>query len=290
VASALDTARTVAQARGVELVSSIEPGSWIVNGNEERLQQVFNNLLSNAIKFSPRGGQVELRLQRSFDGVAVSVTDQGEGIPAEMLPHIFEKFRQADSSTRRRHGGLGLGLSIVHSLVAMHGGTVAAESAGPGKGATFTVTFPLYSEERLAKTAAGASAGTDMTGMKVLVVDDDISNLEMVAKMLQLNGALVATSSDAFSALAVARDWRPDAMILDIGMPEKDGYDLLEELRQLFGDSGKIPAVALTGFASGEDRARALRAGFHAHISKPFDMEALCALVAQLIDRTRRAG
>jgi PAS domain S-box-containing protein len=291
VTAAIDTARTAATARGVELVLSIEPGSWIVNGNAERLQQVFNNLLSNAIKFSPRGARVELRLQRSEGGVSVSVTDQGEGIPADMLPHIFEKFRQADSSTRRRHGGLGLGLSIVRSLVEMHGGTVVGESAGTGKGAKFTVTLPLYSEERQAISAAvGGSAAAAMAGMRVLVVDDDMSNLEMVAKMLQLNGALVMTSSDAFSALALARNWTPDAMILDIGMPDKDGYELLEELRELFGDSRKIPAVALTGFTSSEDRARALRAGFHAHISKPFDMQALCVMVAQLVERTRPAG
>ena len=291
VRAAVDSAQTAATARGVELVSFIEPGSWIVNGNAERLQQVFSNLLSNAIKFSPGGARVELRLQRSEKGVSVTISDQGEGISSEMLPYVFEKFRQADSSTRRRHGGLGLGLSIVHSLVEMHGGTVAAESAGPGKGAKFTVTLPLYPQERQAGSAgARDSAETKMTGLRVLVVDDDLSNLEMVAKMLQLNGALVMTSSDAFNALAVARNWTPDVMILDIGMPDKDGYELLEELHQLFGESRKIPAVALTGFASGDDRTKALRAGFHAHVSKPFDMGALCALVAQLVEHNRRAA
>jgi len=289
VSSAIESAGTAASARGVRLVPVIQPGSWIVNGNAERLQQVFNNLLSNAIKFSPRGSKVEIRVERAGNGVTVSVRDEGEGISADMLPHIFEKFRQADSSTRRRHGGLGLGLSIVRSLVEMHGGTVSATSDGPGTGAKFTVTLPLNSEQF--QTAADISPGAghiDLKSIRVLVVDDDVSNLEMVAKMLQLRGAEVMTSPHATDALAVARTWRPDALVLDIGMPDKDGYELLAELGKLLGDLHKIPAVALTGFASSEDRARAMRAGFHAHISKPFDMEALCILVLQLVQRARR--
>jgi CheY-like chemotaxis protein len=202
----------------------------------------------------------------------------------EMLPHIFERFRQADSSTRRRHGGLGLGLAIVRSLVELHGGSVTARSEGVGRGATFSVSLPLVAPAALpAQRDAAALADADLTGIRVLVVDDDPSNLQMVAQLLRLHGASVMISSDSNGAVGIAQGWEPDALILDIAMPEKDGYQLLPELRAaLKRDAQSLPAIAVTGFAGHEDSKRALAAGFQAHVAKPFDMTGLCQLVAQL--------
>jgi PAS domain S-box-containing protein len=284
VESAIDSARLPAGSRGIDLVAYIGRGAWPVQGNPERLQQVFSNLLSNAIKFSPKGSRVEIRLDRAGERAQIAVIDQGEGISAEMLPHVFERFRQADSSTSRRHGGLGLGLAIVRSLVELHGGTVGASSPGLGKGSTFTVTLPLVAQvESAAPRAPGYSGGADLQGIRVLVVDDDESNLQMIAQMLRLHGASVMISSDSSSATEVARSWDPDALILDIGMPNKDGYQLLPEIRSALGEEKHaLPAIALTGFASREDGARAIQAGFQAHVAKPFDMEGLCQLVRRL--------
>jgi CheY-like chemotaxis protein len=284
VESAVDSARLPAGSRGIDLVAHISRGAWSVRGNPERLQQVFSNLLSNAVKFSPKGARVEIRLTREGDNAQVAVIDEGEGIDADTLPHVFERFRQADSSTSRRHGGLGLGLAIVRSLVGLHGGKVAAASAGLGKGATFTVTLPLLAQaEHAAPRVPSYSGGADLHGIRVLVVDDDESNLQMIAQMLRLHGASVMISSDSSNAAEVARSWDPDALILDIGMPNKDGYQLLPEIRSALGaEKGEPPAIALTGFASREDGARALQAGFQAHVAKPFDMEGLCQLVRRL--------
>jgi PAS domain S-box-containing protein len=284
IESAVDSARLPAGSRGIDLVAHIGRGAWPVKGNPERLQQVFSNLLSNAIKFSPKGSRVEIRLDRAGEQAQIAVVDQGEGISADTLPHVFERFRQADSSSSRRHGGLGLGLAIVRSLVELHGGKVAAASAGLGRGATFTVTLPLVAQaESAAPRTPAYSGGADLHGIRVLVVDDDESNLQMIAQMLRLHGASVMISSDSSSATEVARSWDPDALILDIGMPNKDGYQLLPEIRGALGEEKHaLPAIALTGFASREDGARALQAGFQAHVAKPFDMESLCQLVRRL--------
>jgi CheY-like chemotaxis protein len=252
------------------------------------VQQIFSNLLSNALKFSPKGGRVEIRLERAGSAARVSVIDQGEGIAADVLPHIFERFRQADSSTRRRHGGLGLGLAIVRSLVELHGGSVAAASPGLGQGATFTVILPLVTMPA-AQVVRDATAPNevDLAGIRVLVADDDLSNLQMIAQLLRLHGASVMSASDASSAISIAKGWEPDALILDIGMPDKDGYELLRELRAAVAkDEKSLPAVAVTGFASQEDGRRALQAGFQAHVAKPFDMTGLCQLLAQLTRRS----
>jgi len=282
--SAIVSARLECRARGIELVAQLDRGSWTVKGNPSRVQQIFSNLLSNAIKFSPKGSRIHIRLERAGDSAKVSIVDQGEGISAALLPHIFDRFRQADSSTRRRHGGLGLGLAIVRSLVELHLGTVNAASPGPGRGSTFTVTLPLIAERTHASPLASpVSPDTDLTGIRVLVVDDDQSNLQMIAHMLRLHGASVTIASESTGAGPIAQDWDPDILILDIGMPDKDGYELLPELRDLLEkDELALPAIALTGFATHEDGARAAQAGFQAHVAKPFDMAGLCQLVAQL--------
>jgi signal transduction histidine kinase len=282
--SAIDSARLDSRARGIELEAHLGRGAWHVKGNPQRLQQIFSNLLSNALKFSPPGGTVAIRLEREGAMARVSVEDRGEGIAAEVLPHIFERFRQADSSSRRSHGGLGLGLAIVRSLVELHGGSVSAASAGLGRGATFTVALPLV-EAPVGEAGhkETASVGADLSGIRVLVVDDDQSNLQMIAQLLRLHGASVMSASDAAGAMAIAPGWGPDALVLDIGMPQTDGYQLLRDLRAALGkDARSLPAIAVTGYASQEDSRRALQAGFQAHVAKPFDMTGLCQLIAQL--------
>ena len=288
--NALSTARLAAGARDVQLVPHMARGASHIVGNQERVQQIFGNLLSNAIKFSRKGARVDVRLQREGDWARVSITDQGEGIDPEMLPHVFDRFRQADSSSRRRYGGLGLGLAIVRSLVELHNGTVGALSPGPGKGATFTVTLPL------APSGAGAPAvrafespEADLGGIRVMVVDDDASNLQMVAQMVRLYGGSAMTATDAPDALHLAQTWRPDVLILDIGLPGKNGYELLPELRAAL-DMPDLPAIALTGFAAAEDSARALAAGFQSHVAKPFDMIGLCHLVVYLAGNRKSAS
>jgi len=280
--NAISTARLAAAARDIELVPRLARDPCNIQGNPERVQQIFGNLLSNAIKFSRKGGRIEVRLQREGDSARVSITDQGEGIGADVLPHIFDRFRQADSSTRRRHGGLGLGLAIVRSLVELHQGAVTATSAGPGTGATFSVTLPL------APASAGVPSApmsnfteASLSGIRVMVVDDDESNLHMVAQMVRLYGGSAMIASDAPGAISLAPTWSPDVLILDIGLPGKDGYELLPELRAVLG-APDLPAIALTGFAAAEDSARALQAGFQSHVAKPFDMIGLCHLVSYL--------
>jgi signal transduction histidine kinase len=288
--NSVGSARLTGAARDIEFVPQFARDPCNVIGNPERVQQIFGNLLSNAIKFSRKGGRVEIRLQREGDWARVSVTDHGEGIDAQTLPHIFDRFRQADSSTTRRHGGLGLGLAIVRSLVELHKGTVMATSAGAGKGATFTVTLPLApADAGTPAMPASAAADADLDGIRVMVVDDDESNLQMVAQMVRLYGGSAMIAIDPASALSLARTWVPDVLILDIGLPGKDGYELLPELRAVLG-APALPAIALTGFAAAEDSARALRAGFHSHVAKPFDMIGLCHLVAYLVGKRGGSG
>jgi CheY-like chemotaxis protein len=230
---------------------------------------------------------VQVTLRDSGDHVEIGVSDSGVGISPDMLPHIFDRFRQADSSTRRRHGGLGLGLAIVRSLVELHKGSVSASSAGIGKGASFTVTLPL------APATAGVPAvptvpvaDADLRGIRVMVVDDDESNLQMVAQMVRLYGGSAMIATDAPQALNLAATWEPDVLILDIGLPGKDGYQLLPELRKALR-APDLPAIALTGFAGAEDSARAFEAGFQSHVAKPFDMIGLCHLVVYLAGERR---
>jgi CheY-like chemotaxis protein len=254
------------------------------------------NLLSNAVKFTPRGGKAQVALMRVNSHVEISVTDTGAGFMPDFAPHLFERFRQADASTTRRHGGLGLGLSIVKHLVELHGGSVAAHSAGPNQGATFTVKLPLVAVRREESGArvhptAPATAVTsfdhlDLSGIRAMVVDDEADGRDLVSRVLSNCGAQVVEAASASEALLRLGQSDIDVLISDIGMPEMDGYELLREVRRLEATSGrKMPAVALTAFARSEDRTRALHAGFHVHVSKPVEAAELIATVASVTGR-----
>jgi len=284
--NAVDSARLAAGARGIELVMHEGGRNLAVRGSVSRLEQVFTNLLSNAIKFSRDAGRVFIRMERREDKVAISVMDEGEGIAPGLLPRVFDVFRQADSSARRRHGGLGLGLAIVSSLVALHGGTIAAESRGQGHGATFIVTLPLVPAEladTLREVASSAEDAPSLRGIRVLVVDDNADQVEMMTEMLRLEGMSVMTAANAADALLAAKSWKPEVLMLDIAMPGMDGYDLLARMRGDAGvPQGALPAIAITGFASESDQTRARAAGFQGHLAKPFEVQALRRMIARV--------
>ena len=282
VRTALDAVRPVADDRKVRLEASIESGPVTVWGDAGRLQQIVWNLLSNAVKFTPAGGRVRLRLDTHHDQARLVVEDTGEGIDPEFLPHVFERFSQADRSSTRRHGGLGLGLAIVRDLVSAHGGTVAVESAGSGRGTRFVVTLPLRAPQGAEAESAQREptpADTVLAGIDVLVVEDDRSAREAIATVLGRYGARV----EAVDSAAAARDAlerRPrDVLLTDLAMPEEDGYQLVEQLRR---QGIGIPAAALTSFAGDEPRLRARALGFGAYLTKPVDPRELVAALATL--------
>ena len=297
VDAALETVRPAAEAKGIRVERDLEPMDAIA-GDTARLQQVVWNLLSNAIKFTPRGGVVRVWGRKAGDHLEIGVADNGAGIEPQFLPHVFERFRQADASTTRRFGGLGLGLSIVQQLVEMHGGRVLADSAGPGKGATFTVHLPLASAAPRAGTpdlAAPPSANdasvpsfarVELRGRIALVVDDHGDALELVAQILTECGAEVVAASNGHDAIQWLAQARADVLVSDIAMPGMDGYELLDRVRAL-PHGQDLPAIAMTAFARPEDRARALAAGFEAHISKPVEPSAFAALVAGILATPR---
>ena len=290
VRTAVEVVRPAADAKGVVLETALPPLAVPVQGDPERLQQVVWNLVSNAVKFTPRGGRVRIALERVDDRARLTVRDTGEGISPEFLPYVFERFRQADSSGTRRHGGLGLGLAIVRGLVERHGGTVRAESAGTEQGAVFTVELPLLASvaEEAARVQPGrqvttaepdAAPGAPLGGLRVLVVDDDPDSNAVVSALLVSCGAEVQTAVSAPEALEVAGRWQPDVVVSDIAMPGEDGCTLLRQLRARGGPLGRVPAVALTAHAGMDDRRRVLAAGFQAHVVKPFDPAQLAAAV-----------
>ncbi len=296
IEAAIDTVRPGAAAKGVRIVTALDPSAGPVLADPSRLQQVMWNLLSNAIKFTTRGGSVHVALERAGAQIEIRVADTGSGIEPEFLPHVFDRFRQAEAATTRHHGGLGLGLSIVKHVIELHGGSVRASSPGVGGGATFVVQLPLSSDP-LASTEERQMPGTPSTapvdfrplslaGAKVLVVDDDQDARELIQRVLSECGAATRTASGALEALAEIERERPDVLVSDIGMPELDGYELLRRVRrgQASGD-GRIPAIALTAFARPEDRARALRAGFLLHMPKPVEPSELVAGVASALGR-----
>ncbi|MEX2112231.1 MAG: ATP-binding protein [Pirellulales bacterium] len=299
IEAAVTTLQPTADAKGIRLLSVLDPRAGVVLGDGSRLQQVVWNLLANAIKFTPKGGRVQVTLVRVNSHVEISVSDNGPGIAPELLPHIFDRFRQGDASTTKRHGGLGLGLSIVKQLVELHGGSVRAASAGEGQGATFVVELPVQivqAREIDADKQRGGSLSREvdgtplsLAGIHVLVVDDEADSRELARRLLVQHHATVAVAESVDEALAQFLRHPPDVVLSDIGMPDKDGYDLMRSIRALAPPQGSVPAVALTALARPDDRKRAMLAGFQAHISKPVDAGELIAVVATFTGRTGKS-
>jgi signal transduction histidine kinase len=287
VGAAVEAVRGVADARGIQIETQVDPGAPTLMGDPHRVQQVLWNLLSNAIKFSGDHARIHVSVQRCGDRVEIAVVDSGEGISAEFLPHVFERFRQADSSVTRHHGGLGLGLAIVQQIVELHGGTVRVASEGAGKGATFTVSLPIARGDtrggsapvrRSAAPPEARASALPLDGCRVLVVDDENDARDWIVRVLADAGAEVHSAESASAALEHLARFQPDALLSDIGMPGTDGYALIRQVRALPEDAGgKVPAVALTAFARADDRQRALVAGYQMHIGKPVDEEELIA-------------
>ena len=271
--------RRTAATRGVTLDANIADCS-ISLGDPERLKQVVGNLLSNAIKFTPSGGRITVRCAQREHEIELVVEDTGEGIPSEFLPHVFERFRQADSSSSRRHGGLGLGLAIARRLVELHGGRITASSEGVGRGARFAIHLPVHEPPAGTSEAPPASSSGVLSGRNILVVEDDADSREALTMALELHGAHVRAAGSADEALSRVEDGLPDAILSDLSMPETDGYGLLKRLRAHGIDA---PIVAVSGFATPEDRAKALGSGFSAHVAKPVDVDVLLHTVARLI-------
>ena len=299
VDNAIGTVQPAADAKGVRLQSLIDPRIAPVSGDPDRLQQVVWNLVSNAVKFTPKGGRVQVRLERVNSHIEIVVSDTGAGISKEFLPHVFDRFRQADSGSTRRSGGLGLGLSIVRHLVEMHGGRVHATSAGEQQGATFTVRLPmmiihpiesLKGEHPLTERRYPLQKLGDLSRVRVVVVDDEADALRLLKDVLEAAGADVATATSAATAMDAIVTFEPDVLVADIGMPDVDGYELIRQLRASGNERMRdIPAAALTAFARSEDRTRALESGFEMHLAKPIDPGELVASVATLVRRYRRA-
>jgi len=280
VKAAVDTVRTSAAARNIELNVALWPASLIVLGEPVRLQQIAWNLVSNAIKFTDPGGKVRITTNLNGKQADLEVIDTGVGIEAEFLPHVFDRFRQADGSTSRRHGGLGLGLAIADALCKMHGGRLKAQSEGVGRGATFSFHLDLVPTDQVTVEPVDQKRHS-LEGLEVLIVEDSPDTLTLLSTIFRREGAKVSTAESATEALTRAVDRRPNIIVSDIGMPEIDGYQLLEQLRILPG-LHDVPAIAISGYASEEDRERALAAGYLALVPKPIDMDVLFNLIQDL--------
>lgn len=282
IEAAIDTVQTAAAAKSI-LMHSLLPNIGQVSGDAVRLQQIVWNILSNAIKFTPNGGKVEIRLDRVDDRAQIEVSDTGKGIKSDFLPHIFESFCQEDASVTRKHGGLGLGLAIVYSLVELHGGTIVADSSGEGQGATFTVKLPLLNVEPEVQSEETLKPECDLRGIRVLAIEDRLDSRELLKVLLAEYGAQVMAVASKSEFLEALDSFKPDVLVSDIGMPEIDGYTLLRQVRCLSADrGGKIPAIALSAYAREEDYQRALAAGFQMHLSKPIDPSILVAAIFDL--------
>ncbi|HEX8652496.1 MAG TPA: ATP-binding protein [Pyrinomonadaceae bacterium] len=305
VEMAVDGVRPLADEKSIRLQTSLDATRTPVLGDPERLQQVMWNLLSNAIKFTPEGGLVEVKLAQTDSHAEITISDTGIGIDMNFLPHVFDRFRQADSSSTRAYGGLGIGLAIVKHLVELHSGTVKVESGGSGQGTTFTVKLPLVvadvpqvsTPDGVAETSTPQALGSghsiseekpEIKGVRVLVVDDDEDTCKMLDMVLRKRGAEVkvaCTAQQAFSAL----EWEPDVLVSDIGMPGEDGYELISKVRRCGLERGRqIPAIALTAYARSEDRLRALSAGYQIHLPKPIEPDELISAIASLARRTEK--
>ena len=297
ITAAAEAARPAAEAKDIRLQILLDPQAGVISGDPNRLQQIVWNLLSNAVKFTPKGGRVQIRLERVNSHVEIVLSDTGKGIEAEFLPFVFDRFRQSDGSMTRRHGGLGLGLAIVRQLVELHGGTASVESAGAGQGATFRVNLPLLpvrSEPETivprvhprAETGAALDCPPELSGLRVLLVDDEADSRELLELVLNSCGAWVAAAASAAEAFELIQTMRFDVLISDIGMPDEDGFSLVGKIRKLPKErGGRVPAAALTAYARAEDRVQALRAGFQMHVAKPVEPSELVAVIANLAER-----
>jgi PAS domain S-box-containing protein len=296
IQAAIESIRPAADAKSLQLEVHLEPKATWVSGDANRLQQIVWNLLSNAVKFTPRYGRIDVRAERIDSHVQITVSDSGMGISREFLPFVFERFSQANTTSERKYGGLGLGLSIVRHLVELHGGTVCGVSPGEGQGASFTVTLPVrvvrgeISETESAVTSAkDASSLTEailLEGLRVMIVDDEAETRELLTIVLTRRGAEIRACSSAAEALEAIKQWRPSVLVSDIGMPGEDGFALIKKLRALEAEPGRnIPAVALTAYARSDDRLRALAAGFQIHVPKPVDAAELMLVIASLAGR-----
>jgi signal transduction histidine kinase/ActR/RegA family two-component response regulator len=300
VRAAVDVVRPAAEAKRIHIETHLEPAGPVW-GDPDRLQQVIWNLVANAVKFTPKEGRVEVRLRRAGSQVEIAVSDDGQGIAEDLLPQVFDRFRQADSSSTRRHGGLGLGLAIVRHIVELHGGTVAVASGGTGLGTTFTVSLPVRTlgtvpgagpaAEKSPEIPAVAAAESPLRGLRTLVVEDDPDSLEMLCTLLAQRGAEVRPAASTAEALAVIEGWRPDLLISDLGMPEEDGYTLIRRVRALPAErGGQVPAVALSARTRPEDRIEALSAGFQMHVAKPVAPAELLAVAVTLAGPKMKQG
>jgi len=297
IEAAIETVRPAAQAKEISLQCVLDPSAGPVAGDFDRLQQVVWNLLSNAIKFTPKQGCTQVRLERVNSHVEIAITDTGKGIDSEFVPYVFERFRQADSSSTRVYSGLGLGLAIVRQLVELHGGTVRADSEGEGKGATFTVKLPLMPVRVARNPSERVHATTDLgvpfdnppalNGVRVLLVDDEADSREFLVAALEECEAKVFAAASASEALEAVSQFKPHVLVSDIGMPLEDGYSLIRKVRQLSPEQGgEIPAIALTAYARAEDRMKAIASGFQMHIPKPVEPAELVTVVASLARHT----
>lgn len=291
ILSALETMRLAAETKLIEVSTVFEPDVGQVMGDSTRLQQVVWNLLSNALKFTPKGGKIEVRLEQADAYAQIIVSDTGKGISPEFLPFVFDYFRQADSTSTRNFGGLGLGLAIVRNIIEIHGGIVKAKSEGEGKGAIFTVSLPLLPDESRSLTDREncavflTSNSLPLSGIRVLVVDDDTDSRDFIAFVLEQDGAFVIAVSSAYEALQTLALVKPDVLVSDISMPEMDGYMLIHQVRTLTPEQGgQIPAIALTAFARNDDQQEALTAGFQMHLSKPVNPEELIAVITRIVE------
>jgi CheY-like chemotaxis protein/anti-sigma regulatory factor (Ser/Thr protein kinase) len=294
--TAIDVIRPSAKAKRITVEIFIKDRGGTVLGDANRLQQAIWNLLSNAVKFTNEGGRIDVRLGRTDGTIELSVTDTGIGIEPDFAPWIFERFRQADSTSTRRYGGLGLGLSIVRNVIEMHGGRVSVSSPGKGRGSTFTVLLPadlhkfqqaqndqVRPEPKPGDERKGRETGLNLKGVRVLVVEDDPDTLELLRFILDRRGAEVSTAASTREALDVMERWQPTTLVSDLAMPDQDGYELIGRIRSRSSErGGNIPAVAVSAYTRTEDRIRALSAGFQMHLPKPVDPEELVATVASL--------
>jgi PAS domain S-box-containing protein len=298
IAAAIEVVQAAADAKNIKLETDLDFSANEVPCDSNRIQQVVWNLLSNAVKFTPKGGAVRVTLERGISMARIKVIDSGRGIESEFLPYVFDRFRQEDSTTRRKFGGLGLGLSIAKQLIEMHGGAVKVESAGPGKGSTFTVEMPIQSvrmtereEEDTVESGSGGSRTLPfpevrLDGLRVLIVDDEYDARRALSKVLEAVGAIVMMADSAEEAMNIVSKGWPEVLLSDIAMPIVDGYDLIKRVRAGGYSARDLPAVALTAFAQREDQRRVLLAGFQVHVAKPVDPHDLAAVIGSLVGRT----